>query len=91
MLAKRTKFGDFSPGSGRRQCIAIARSTGQRCRRDAVQGSQRCRSHGGVNGIRFRLAALGARRAPYASSLLIITVGIYVAYQGWAGLIIHGS
>lgn len=27
-----------------------------------------------------------ARRAPYFSSLLIIVVGLYVGYQGWAGL-----
>ena len=27
-----------------------------------------------------------ARRAPYFSSVLIIAVGLYVAYQGWAGL-----
>ena len=28
-----------------------------------------------------------ARRAPYASSLLIIAVGLYVGWQGWAGLV----
>ena len=27
-----------------------------------------------------------ARRAPYVSGLLIILVGLYVGYQGWAGL-----
>lgn len=27
-----------------------------------------------------------ARRAPYVSSMLIIAVGLYVAYQGWSGL-----
>jgi nickel/cobalt exporter len=27
-----------------------------------------------------------ARRAPYFSSILIIAVGLYVGYQGWAGL-----
>jgi len=47
MLAKRTAFGDFSEGSGRRQCVAVAKSTGQRCGKDAVQGVDRCASHGG--------------------------------------------
>jgi nickel/cobalt exporter len=32
-----------------------------------------------------------ARRAPYFSSLLIILVGLYVAYQGWAGLAAHAA
>jgi nickel/cobalt exporter len=31
-----------------------------------------------------------ARRAPYFSSLLIIGVGLYVAYHGYAGLTAHG-
>ena len=30
-----------------------------------------------------------ARRAPYLSSTLIILVGLYVGYQGWAGLAVH--
>jgi hypothetical protein len=49
-LARRTPFGDFSEGSGRRQCRCIARSTGERCRRDAVQGVTACQSHGGLAG-----------------------------------------
>lgn len=32
-----------------------------------------------------------ARRAPYLSSVLIITVGLYTAYQGWAGLTAHAA
>jgi len=71
--ARRTSFGDFSPGSGRTQCRCIARSTGLRCRQDAVQGVTACRSHGGTAGAvtwakkrdpRFRRAASGtaARR-----------------------------
>lgn len=32
-----------------------------------------------------------ARRAPYLSSLLIVLVGLYVAYQGWAGLAAHAA
>lgn len=47
-LARRTSFSDFSPGSGRCQCRAIARSTGERCRRDAVQGVSCCASHRGL-------------------------------------------
>lgn len=49
-IARRTSFGDFSPGSGRVQCRCIARSTGERCRCDAVQGVTACRSHGGLAG-----------------------------------------
>lgn len=49
MRAKRTAFSDFSPGSGRRQCRAVARSTGEQCRRDAVQGATRCRVHKGIS------------------------------------------
>jgi nickel/cobalt exporter len=30
-----------------------------------------------------------ARRAPYASGVLIIAVGLYVGYHGWAGLAAH--
>ena len=30
-----------------------------------------------------------ARRAPYVSGILIIAVGLYVGYQGWAGLAAH--
>ncbi len=32
-----------------------------------------------------------ARRAPYLSSILIILVGLYVAYQSWAGLATHAA
>lgn len=38
---------------------------------------------------RFSWFGTVARRAPYLSSALIILVGLYVAYQGWAGLIGH--
>lgn len=41
----QSRFGDGHPS--RRQCTAIARGTGQRCRCDALQGATRCRSHGG--------------------------------------------
>ncbi len=47
-LAKRTAFNDFSPGSGRRQCVAIAKGSGDRCRNNAVQGAERCRTHKGI-------------------------------------------
>ena len=41
---------------------------------------------------RFSWFSTFARRAPYFSSALIICVGLYVGYQGWAGLHapIHG-
>jgi hypothetical protein len=52
MKARRSSFGDFSEGSGRRQCLAIAKSTGARCGRDAVQGAKRCRVHKGISEAR---------------------------------------
>jgi hypothetical protein len=58
MLARRTAFGDFSPGSGRRQCVSIAKSTGERCKRDAVNGADHCRTH---RGVRTALARLKRR------------------------------
>jgi nickel/cobalt transporter (NicO) family protein len=36
---------------------------------------------------RFSWFSTFARRAPYFSSMLIICVGLYVGYQGWAGLV----
>jgi hypothetical protein len=47
-LAKRTPFGCFAEGSGRRQCQGIARSTGLQCRDVAVQDARYCRKHGGM-------------------------------------------
>lgn len=38
---------------------------------------------------RFSWFSTFARRAPYFSSVLIICVGLYVGYQGWAGLASH--
>lgn len=40
---------------------------------------------------RFSWFGTVARRAPYLSSVLIILVGLYVAYQGWAGLATHAA
>lgn len=45
MLSRRSSFGDFSPGTGRRQCVALSKGSGARCRNDAVQGCERCRFH----------------------------------------------
>jgi hypothetical protein len=42
---KRSQFGDGHPS--RRQCKATAKGTGERCRRDALQGADRCGSHSG--------------------------------------------
>lgn len=41
----QSRFGDGHPG--RRQCVAIAKATGKRCKKDPLQGSSRCGSHGG--------------------------------------------
>jgi len=41
----QSRFGDGHPN--RRQCVAVARRTGERCRHDAMQGAACCRSHGG--------------------------------------------
>jgi nickel/cobalt transporter (NicO) family protein len=38
---------------------------------------------------RFSWFGTVARRAPYMSSVLIILVGLYVGYQGWASLVTH--
>jgi nickel/cobalt transporter (NicO) family protein len=40
---------------------------------------------------RFSWFGTMARRAPYLSSALIILVGLYVAYQGWEGLVTHAA
>jgi hypothetical protein len=45
-------LGDFSDGSGRRQCIVTAKSTGKRCGCDAVQGANRCYVHKGIRDAR---------------------------------------
>jgi len=41
----RSQFGDHHPN--RRQCVAVARTTGKRCRKDALQGAKRCAFHRG--------------------------------------------
>jgi nickel/cobalt exporter len=40
---------------------------------------------------RFSWFGTAAQRTPYLSSLLIILVGIYVAFQGWSGLTAHAT
>jgi len=60
MLAKRTPFNDFSPGSGRRQCERI-KANGERCRCNAVQGATTCRVHAGLGGA-MRAAKLADKR-----------------------------
>jgi hypothetical protein len=40
-----SRFGDGHPS--RVRCKAIARTTGERCRRDALQGAVCCQAHGG--------------------------------------------
>jgi nickel/cobalt exporter len=37
----------------------------------------------------FSWFGTAAQRAPYLSSVLIILVGIYVAFKGWSGLAAH--
>jgi hypothetical protein len=65
-VAKRTAFGDFSPGSGRRQCVSIAKHTGERCRRDAVQGANQCRTHKGISPALYKLRQ---ERGPHVQRL----------------------
>jgi len=64
MMARRTSFGDFSEGSGRRQCVAIVKRTGERCRKDAVQGAERCASHRGKAHALIRARARGEEVIP---------------------------
>ena len=61
MLAKRSSFGDFTPGNGRRQCVAIAKATGERCRQDAVGHAKRCKAHKGIQEARQALRRKGER------------------------------
>ena len=39
----------------------------------------------------FSWFGTAAQRAPYLSSVLIILVGVYVAFQGWSGLAAHAT
>ena len=41
----QSRFGDGHPN--RRQCVAIARATGEQCKRDAMRGASCCHKHGG--------------------------------------------
>lgn len=67
-----SRFGDGHPN--RRQCQAVARSTGQRCRKDAMQGATTCASHGG-----HRAAYQNAPAGFYASRRGISTVRMGLA------------
>lgn len=61
MLARRSSFGDFTPGNGRTQCGAIAKSTGLRCRKDAIGGTARCEAHKGIAAAMAKARARGER------------------------------
>lgn len=63
MIAKRTPFNDFSEGSGRRQCVAIARVTNRQCGCNAINGSDYCWHHKG----RLDLDRLVKERSPKAA------------------------
>lgn len=74
----QSRFGDGHPN--RRQCVAVARSTGERCKRDPLRGASCCRVHGGyrqaarasgvdvttatLRAVRGALAAIGSGDAP---------------------------
>lgn len=68
MLAKRSSFGDFTPGNGRTRCKAKAKTTGARCRCDAIGGTTRCKAHGGIayamRKLRQERGAKAQRRRP---------------------------
>jgi hypothetical protein len=57
----RTSFGVFTEGDGRTQCKAVSRATGQRCRCNAVQGREVCRSHGGTRNLQRLIEQSGPR------------------------------
>ncbi len=57
----RTPFGCFTEGDGRTQCESVARSTGERCRCNAVKGTTRCKVHGGM----WRLEETIAKQGPH--------------------------
>ena len=59
LVKVRTPFGVFTPGDGRTQCKVKARSTGRRCRQNAVQGSQCCKVHGGLRYLDKRIKEQG--------------------------------
>jgi hypothetical protein len=63
----QSRFGDGHPN--RTQCNAVARTTGQRCRKDALQGAFCCQSHGG-----HRQAYRNAPALPYC--------GLFVDAEG---------
>ena len=71
MLARRSSFGDFSEGTGRRQCAAMSRQSGKRCRKDAVGGTNRCKTHGGVSWA-VRKAMSEGRTVRRASSKSVV-------------------
>jgi hypothetical protein len=67
----QSRFGDGHPN--RRQCVAVARSTGKRCNGPAMRGVACCRVHGGyrqaakATGLRATMATRrNGRRALYA-------------------------
>ena len=55
----RSSWTDFSEGSGRFQCIAVARSTGARCRCNAVRHARTCKVHGGMRNLAAKIAKEG--------------------------------
>lgn len=61
----RTPFGQFVDGDGRTQCKAVARSTGLRCRQNAIQGAECCQFHGGLRYLERRIAKAGGRVAAH--------------------------
>jgi hypothetical protein len=91
MIAKRTGFGDFSD-SGRRQCEAIAKTTGKRCGRDACDGSNHCWNHGASKSAGKSLAR-GAGRASKPASIIrhqIALLGALPLPEGFPGAFQEG-
>lgn len=66
MREVRSSWTDFSEGSGRFQCIAIARSTGEQCRCNAIRNARTCKVHGGMRNLAARIAKEGPQIAKHS-------------------------
>jgi hypothetical protein len=68
-------FNVFAPYSSRIQCVSIAKSTGKQCGGPAMNGSKRCRVHGGRADRNRALKAAG--KAPPVSPRELARMELY--------------